>query len=287
MGALFFAITIITFCFWGTYLSSEVRRAGQRNRMLKSFVGAGLIQAVSLMVGWVLMLHTVGEDFFISATAGNITTGIASFPFFAALVAHNEVIVVILSLTFTLWIIPGININMAVVQRGLFAWAFDELLPRKVASVNPRTHTPVVAIAIVAVLSELGVIFYAYWADIITIVTIISYFPFIALFFVGISAMVMQARRPDIYTNSPADWRPGGVPMLAVCGFLTSALAALAIFLVFYFQDETGLATHHWWAAFSPVLLIVAGIVWWYAARAIRRTEGVDLDLLYRTIPPD
>ena len=117
-GALFFAITIITYCFWGTYLSGEVRRAGQRDRMLKSFLVGGTIQAVSLMVGWVLMLNTVGEDFFISATAGNLETGIASFPFFAALIAGQDVIVIILSLAFTLWIIPGINIDMAVVQRG-------------------------------------------------------------------------------------------------------------------------------------------------------------------------
>lgn len=286
-GALFFAISIVTYCFWGMYLSAEVRRAGQRDRMLKSFLGGGFIQALSLMIGWILLLHTVGRDFFISATAGNIKTGIASFPFFAALVANQEIIVVVLSLAFTLWIIPGININMAVVQRGLFAYAFDGLLPRKVAVVHPRTHTPLVAIAIVAVLSELGVALYAYWADIITIITIIGFFPFFALFMVGISAMVMERRRPDIYKGSPADWRPWGLPMLAISGFLTSALAALAIFLVFYFQDETGLASHHWWAAFGPALLVGVGILWWYAARAIRRREGIDLDLLYRTIPPD
>jgi len=287
LGGLFFAITIITYCFWGTYLSSEVRRAGQRDRMLKSFIGGGLIQALSLIVGWVLMLKAVGEDFFISATAGNIETGFASFPFFAALVAGQDFIVIVLSLAFTLWIIPGININMAVVQRGLFAYAFDGLLPKKVASVHPRTHTPIVAIVIVALLCELGVALYAYWADIITIVTIIGYFPLIALFFVGVSAMLMPTRRPDIYNGSPADWRLGGVPMLPVCGFLTSATAAIAIFLVFYFQDETGLAAHPWWAAISPVLLVGFGLAWWFGVREYRRRAGVDLDLLYRTIPPD
>ncbi|MDX6533770.1 MAG: basic amino acid/polyamine antiporter, family [Gaiellales bacterium] len=287
IGALFFAITIITYCFWGTYLSAEVRRAGQRDRMLKSFIGGGLIQSLSLIVGWVLMLKAVGEDFFISATAGNIETGFASFPFFAALVAGQDFIVIILSLAFTLWIIPGININMAVVQRGLFAYAFDGLLPKRVASVHPRTHTPVVAIAIVACLSEIGVALYAYWADIITIVTIISYFPLVALFFVGVSAMLMQSRRPDIYNGSPADWRLGGLPMLRICGALTSAAAAFAIFLVFYFQDETGLAAHPWWAAFGPVLVVGFGIAWWFAVREYRRRAGVDLDLLYRTIPPD
>jgi APA family basic amino acid/polyamine antiporter len=286
-GALFFAITIITYCFWGTYLSGEVRRAGQRDRMLKSFLGAGLLQGVALIVGWLLMLKAVGQDFFVSATAGNIETGIASFPFFAALVAEQEVIVAILSLAFTLWIIPGININMAVVQRGLFAYAFDGLLPKRVADVNQRTHTPIVAIVIVAILCEVGVALYAYWADFITILTIIGYFPFIALFVVGISAMVMERRRPDIYRGSPADWHPMGLPMLKICGLITSLVSALAIFLVFYFRNETGLAAHPWWAALSPVLLVGVGLAWWYGVRAFRKTQGVNLDLVYRTIPPD
>jgi APA family basic amino acid/polyamine antiporter len=124
MGALFYAITIIAYCFWGVYLVAEVRRAGQRNRMLQSFLGGGLLQSISLIIGWVLLLHTVGENFFISATAGNITTGIASFPFFVALVAGSPFLVAVISLAFSLWIIPGININMAVVQRGVFTYAF-------------------------------------------------------------------------------------------------------------------------------------------------------------------
>ena len=285
-GALFFAITIVTYCFWGMYMSGEVRRAGQRDRMLKSFLGAGIIQALSLMIAWVLLLNTVGRDFFISATAGNIETGIASFPFFAALVANQDVIVFILSSRSRLDH-SGHQHQHGHHSARTVRVRVRRLAPTEVASVHPRTHTPVVAIAIVAVLCEIGVALYAYWADIITIVTIIGYFPFVALFVVGISAMVMERRRPDIYKGSPADWRPGGLPMLAISGFLTSALAALAIFLVFYFQDETGLASHPWWAAFGPAIVVGAGILWWYAARAIRRREGVDLDLLYRTIPPD
>jgi amino acid transporter len=269
------------------YLTAEVRRAGQRGRMLLSFIGGGVIQAVSLMLGWFLLLNTVGENFFISATAGNIKTGIASFPFFAALVAGNPFLVTLLSLAFMLWIIPGININMAVVQRGLFAYAFEGLLPSAVAKVNERTHTPTVAIIIVAILAEIGVFLYAFWAPIITIITIISYFPFIALFFVGVSAIIFSSRRPDLYRGSPADWHPGGIPVLPIAGVITSALAVFSIYLVFRFQTQTGLSANPLAAALSPVGLVLGGVVWWYIARAVRRRQGVDLDLLYKTIPPD
>jgi hypothetical protein len=33
--------------------------------------------------------------------------------------------------------------------------------------------------------------------------------------------------------------------------------------------------------------VILIGIVWWLLARRYHRSRGVDLDLLYRTIPPD
>jgi hypothetical protein len=33
--------------------------------------------------------------------------------------------------------------------------------------------------------------------------------------------------------------------------------------------------------------MFVLGAVWWTVARAVRRGQGVDMDLVYKTIPPD
>ena len=287
IGTIFFALGIIVYCFWGTYISSEVRRAGQRRRMLITFVGAGVLQTVVLMIAWFLLLHTVGENFFISATAGNMKVGFASFPFFMALAASNPVLVVVLSFALVLWTIPGINANMAMVQRGLFAYSFEGLLPRKIADVSDRTHTPILAAVITGLLSVIGVALYAYWAGISTLLSLVDLFPYVMLVVLGLAAVVMPWRRPDIYRGSPADWRLGGLPVLPIVGALTMATTVFAMADAFYFRTASGLAGYERPILIGLLSVILGGVVWWYAARAIRRRQGIDLDLVYRTIPPD
>jgi amino acid transporter len=113
---------------------------------------------------------------------------------------------------------------------------------------------------------------------------------FVAMFVVGISATIMPWRRPDLYRGSPADWRVAGIPMLPVCGFLSVIVIGFFITLPFLYQDELGLTSRSWLpeaTAIAPVAVILIGVVWWLLARRYHRSRGVDLDLLYRTIPPD
>ena len=113
---------------------------------------------------------------------------------------------------------------------------------------------------------------------------------FVAMFVVAISATVMPWRRPDLYEGSPADWKVAGIRVLPICGALGAAVLAFFIVLPFFYQDQLGLNKWPWlpWAtAIAPIVVILLGIAWWMAARSYHRSRGVDLDLLYRTIPPD
>ncbi|TMF41453.1 MAG: APC family permease, partial [Chloroflexi bacterium] len=87
--------------------------------------------------------------------------------------------------------------------RNLFAWSFDRVLPGRLADVNDRLHSPVIATVIVAIVIEL-----------FTFITIKTTFfgnllglaAFSALVGVIMSftAIVFPYRRPDIYEKSPA-----------------------------------------------------------------------------------
>jgi amino acid transporter len=290
VGSMFYAIGWFIFMFWGTYIAGEVRKAGQRTRMLSAMVGGGVIQIVVVLVSLIAFYHAVGENFAISATAGNQTSGIASFPYYAALATGNSTLAVILAIGLMFWTIPLINIFLSVMQRGFFVYAFERLLPSWVASVNERTHTPLVAVAISAVLAILGSAFNAYNANFATALTLATFPSFIVILVVGISAVVMSRRRPDLFAGSPADWRVGGVPVLLVAGAFTIIVVGTFIVVPFFYQQQVGLAIHPWlpWAtAIAPVALIAIGVVWWYIARVVNRSKGVNLDLIYKTIPPD
>jgi amino acid transporter len=290
LGAMFVWVGFSIFVVYGAYIAGEVRRAGDRKRMLTSIVGSGVLQTVFLLISILAFYGAVGENFAISAVAGNQEVGIASFPYYAALATGSPVIAVAVAIAFLLWAIPTLNVFMGVIQRGVFVYSFERLLPSAVSKVNARTHTPLVAVAIMGALTLIAAAFFSYNANFSVALTLAILPGFVAMFVVAISAVVMPFRRPDLYKGSPADWRVAGIPVLPVCGFLSAIVIAFFIALPFFFQDELGLTSRSWLpeaTAIAPIAVLLLGIVWWLIARSYHRKRGVDLDLLYRTIPPD
>jgi amino acid transporter len=170
-------------------------------------------------------------------------------------------------------------------QRALLSYSFDGLLPKKVAYVSPRTHTPLVAIAIVAAGSLAGCAWVSFSSSFFKVLGIMLLLSFVPMIFVGIAAMRVKRRRPDLYLGSPADWRLGGVEVLPIAGAgcLVVGVAAIAVALYFHTQ----LAFNIWVAGGLPFAIMAFGFAWYGVARATRRRAGVDLDLVYRTIPPE
>ena len=62
------------------------------------------------------------------------------------------VLTVLIVGSFLFWSLPAMVGNTFMPMRTVFAWAFDRLLPEKLADVNERTHSPVPAILTVMVL---------------------------------------------------------------------------------------------------------------------------------------
>jgi amino acid transporter len=148
----------------------------------------------------------------------------------------------------------------------------------------------VYAIAITAFLAILDAAFNSFNANFSVALTLAELPGFFVMFFVAISALVMKRRRPQLYNGSQADWKIAGVPVLAVAGGLSIVISAGLIVLPFFYQTQLSLNSHSWLpaaTAIAPVAAIVIGIIWWYIARARNRAHGIDLNLLYKTIPPD
>jgi amino acid transporter len=172
------------------------------------------------------------------------------------------------------------------VHRAIMIWSFDGLLPKRFSSVSERTHTPGVAIVTTMIISTplaawvcYGESFFQYFA-----IAAVSAYPSLVL--IGITAMLIKSRRPDLYKGSSAEWKLAGIDVLPVVGFLCAVVGVSAIFLLFYFHDNVGLI----YTTETGVYLVgmfVLGAVWWAIARSVRRGQGVDLDLAYKSIPPD
>jgi amino acid transporter len=274
------------------YVAVEVQRAGRRGRQLGTMLGGGFVQLIFLLICLFAFYHTVGENFAISAAAGNQSAvgAVAAFPYYAALATGSPVLAIIIAVGFCLWTIPLVNFFMLIPQKCIFAWSFDGLLPASVAKVNPRTHTPLRAIGIAAILALAGLAFCSYNAHFSTALTLATFPGFVMMLVVGIAAVVMPWRRPELYKGSVADWKIAGIPILPLSGALTILVMLFFLVLPYFFQSEVGLSLYSWLPAamaLTPFVLIAIGAGWWYLAKQQNARRGVDLDLVYKAIPPD
>jgi hypothetical protein len=111
-------------------------------------------------------------------------------------------------------------------------------------------------------------------------------FSFFSIVLVGVSAAIVKWRRPDIYNGSPAQWRLLGVEVLPIAGVGCALVGAFGIFLGFYFHESLGIVYYHGMQLASIGVFVLA-ILWWFGARLVRRSQGLDLELSYRSIPPE
>jgi amino acid transporter len=292
IGAIYYALTICIYVYWGSYLAAEFKGAGRRKRQLTAMWGAGFGNLIIILLALLVFMHTVGYDFFVSAFAGNLnapgasTVGSAGYVYFAGLVASNTLLVAVLSLAFLGWFIPACFTQAAMVHRAIMIWSFDGLLPRRFSSVSERTHTPGVAILTTAIISVPLAAWIAYGSSFFQYFAIAAVSAYPSLVLIGITAMVIKRRRPDLYKGSSAEWRIGGVEVLPIFGAMCALVGASAIFLLFYFADNLGLAKTKETGVYL-IGMFVLGAAWWAVARAVRGSQGVNMDLVYKSIPPD
>jgi basic amino acid/polyamine antiporter, APA family len=292
IGAVYYALTITIYVYWGAYLSAEFKGGGQRRRQLTAMWTAGIGNALILLIAIAIFMSTVGYNFFVSAFSGNFTApgaaglGNAGYVYFSSLVANNNVLVTLLALAFLGWFLPACYTQAAMAQRALMTWSFDGLLPRRLAAVSPTRHTPAPAIVVTALLSVPLAVWICYSDNFFQYFAIAAVSAYPSLVLVGITATLIKRRRPDLYKGSGAEWRVGGIEMLPLVGVLCSIVGAAAIALLFIFHTEIGLK-YTLATAIYLVAMFVVGAVWWYIARSMRRNQGIDLSLAYKEIPPE
>jgi H+/Cl- antiporter ClcA len=96
-------------------------------------------------------------------------------------------------------------------------------------------------------------------------------------------------RRSDLYQASPANVTVGGIPLLKIVSPISFLVMAFLVWQTLKYPD-LALAgdSGHWW--YVPVFMLATaavGVVVYYVARAVRRSQGIDLDLVYQELPPD
>lgn len=161
----------------------------------------------------------------------------------------------------------------------------DRVAPDGLSKVSAKTNSPYVAVIVVTVISA---VISWFWAYTTTFTVVAGAFGQVITLGIGcLAASLIPFKQKDLYTTAPIRGYFGKVPRLTLIGIL-GAIGALLIVLNFARDPSSGVDPNH-----GPVMFWVSlgmfplGFVLYYVSAAIRRRQGVNLDLAFREIPPE
>lgn len=291
--AIFVVMTFMIWNWWSVYLSGELKSASNRNRQLSIMFGALSWNVIGLIAGILLIYKVVGYQFMVGAnTASNAAYVLPTGPFyhfFASLVVNNDVLTTIIVGSFLFWSLPAMVGNTFMPVRTVFAWSFDRLLPERFASVNERTHSPVPAILLVMALVTAMLAWSVVATTFQTLLALGVLAGIVCMAIVAVAAFTFPSRRPDLYQGSPANISVAAIPVLQIVAPLSLAVVAFLTWEVLHYPDLalSGDTGKRWYVPAFMGGIVVVGLAIYYGAKAVRASQGVDIDLVYRELPPD
>jgi APA family basic amino acid/polyamine antiporter len=278
--------------FWSVYMSGELKSASNRGRQLSIMFGALAWDAVLLIIGTLLLFHIAGYDFVYALNSASSAYKIPSgpfYPFLASLVYNAPVLTILIMGSFLFWSLPSMIANTFMPIRSFFAWSFDRLMPESLANVNERTHSPINAIIVTNVIIAALVIWSVYSNVFQLVLGLIVLAGALAVIIVGIAAIALPVRRPDLYQASPANIKFLGVAVLPVVGVLSvlEFIGIIAIAFINPLSVMNGNRDDWWWIPAWLAGLIVGGLLLYYIPSVIRSQQGINIKFVYKELPPE
>lgn len=273
---------------WNTaFVAGEIREGSTVKTGHRMAIG-GVLSLVALGACLAIAFNGWGRDFLTAGYSGAWPASLGSLPMYFVLTSfqlNNLLVAVVLSLAFFL-VMPNLAGTLIfVMSRVVFAWGFDGLMPRAVTRVNDR-NAPIVAIWILT----LGTIPFIAWGvflaqSLIQIAVYITLIQLIAMGLVGLSAIALPYRRPELYRASSSNARILGVPVVVIAGG-GAILSTVLVWYLYFAYPFYGLADKGRFF-FWVVGTIIVAIAFYYGASWIRSRQGFNLALVYQEIPPE
>jgi len=290
------AFTVGSFnSYWGAWAAGEVKRG---NSVRLNYLGMAIPSLILfLVIAYSLGMAqvTVGRDILVAMTQifsynpGFFNSlpsvgGFAGFIIIPMILADNPIAQLVMmlgsicaALTFYVYI-------WLICSRDLFAWSFDRLIPAKFADVNSRTGTPVFSLIFLAVLGCLFSPILTYAPQWLLYFPVLSYV--LAVFSIGVLMLagIFLPLKKDLWSVSPASkYKILGIPVISISGVLGFYLQFSAVF--FYMT----ISAYGWSPQASEWLagVIIAPFILYWIILRIRKSQGIDLGLIFRAVPPE
>lgn len=277
---------------WPCSVGGELRNV--KRSLLVGNIGAGLISWVIFFVTAAGYYYILGPTF--ASSIGFLTVNSpADSPFGAAnlLTSVIQYVYGLSWVTFSVFFCLFAAALICAAQsiflstRHILAWAFDNVIPSKFASVSDKYGTPVFTTLAVWAVSEIVLLVILFWSSALGIVlnagigVPMGYAP--ALF----AAMLFASRRKDIFDSSPSivRFKIGGVHASTICGLIGGV--GFVVFVAFTAAfPQAGYPITPWNVGFL-ISIYLLGVVLYYAAKYYRARQGLDIALAFKQVPPE
>ncbi|EZQ12276.1 hypothetical protein CM19_00025 [Candidatus Acidianus copahuensis] len=289
--AILMMMWLFIWFFAPSYFAGEYKKA---SNSLKLGMVSGYAVAAIIIFGLVFTTeYSMGIPFFnyvslngwgssipLSASSGYIA--------WAGIIALSSptlaIIMAILNLGLQFVAMP---LSLAIPSRVMLAMSFDRILPEKLAYVSPRLHTPLLASSIVLAMSmfyEYATQFLGFEVSVIVLIGILFLYQFLLA---TISALVGGIRG-----ITGVDLKKEERRKLIFYGGLGSAILIMATFFALWYATINSLYASM--VIGIPMinylvigLIPVAGVITFLTSKFTRKREGIDLELLFKEIPPE
>src|SRR3954453_3091129 len=295
LGALLLAIPIGYYIYIGftysAYIGGEVKEpARTQPRMIVATLAFAAV--MYLLCLW-RFYDIVGQNFINSVVYLNDNTdkgsGLPVDPvlnLFTGIMTGSTILNVMMAVSFFLWNFILLFVIAMVCTRNLFAWSVDRVLPDALTKVDRRFHAPWVATLIIVAAAEILLALYVLTSVFDKVSNYIVLFS-IAFWMASFAAILLPYRRPEIYAAAPdyVQRRIGNVPVITLLGVGNLILFSMVLYSAFRlpaFSGPTGSG-----AVLFVIGVYPAGALIFFGGKATQRRRGIDIDLLYREIPPE
>lgn len=206
---------------------------------------------------------------------------------FISFLSNNAILAAIIILFYIVSGLAFMTPNIIGASRQIFGWSYDRLIPDAFSNVSPRFQSPVYAIIVVGVITMIGFSFSiltTYLSIAVGAVMGVAW-AFVA---VAIATIVFSSRRKSLYEMSGLkSFSIGGVPLHPIIGVLSLAILLSAIYTFFGPLNLVALGGTAISVTELSIILFALGVIGYYAARAIRSRNGIDLKQIFQEIPPE
>jgi len=279
---------IFGFLYSSNYFAGEIRL--RKRTHLASIPGALALSVVGIALLMLAYQSITGYTFngqlgMADPAAYGFAAGAPAYPEIMGIASGTWLLGGIMIIGFAVGLLIWLPQTMLLVSRSMFAWSFDRIMPARLSYVDSRTRSPVIAIAIVTLLAIGSTAIYAFtdWFTALSVLLGLS----LTLLVTAVGGIVLPFRQRAMVENSPYGGRVAGIPIVSLVAAVALVGFALGVGVILWDPGSGASLSANPGKLWLALGVYAVAFAIYFVSRAVRRSQGIDLSLTYRELPPE